>query len=258
MLKLKHIFIVFIFCSSLLPSIKVQAQQQKLNLQEHDHNRYHFGFFVAINQMDFSLKTNEQLIGKKFDPTDYSDFASADKVKFHGVNSEPSMGFTVGIIGNFKLTPNLDLRFVPSLSFGDRILNYSFQEFYDIEDPQMLSISKHIISTNVDLPFYIKYKSKRAGNFRAYILSGVKFTIDMAANSDKNKQENEDLLKLKSSDISFEAGVGIDYYFDFFKFSVEMKMGYGFNNLLATEGNIFSDGIKSINSKTFQLSLTFE
>ncbi len=258
LLKIKHIFIVCIVSLLLLSSSVIQAQQVKLRLQEHDHHPYHFGFFVAINQMDFSIKTNEQFIGITYDPSEYTDFVGADFVQFYGVNSQPSKGFTVGIIGNLKITPNLDLRFVPSLSFGERILNYSIYKFIIGENPSLVNITKQIISTNVDLPFIIKYKSKRAGNFRAYVLSGVKFTIDMAANSDKNRQQNEDFLRLKSSDIAFEAGVGFDYYFDFFKFGVEMKMGYGINNLLDTEGNIYADGVKSLHSKTFQLSLTFE
>lgn len=242
----------------MLSSFTISAQHLKMNLQEHDYNRYHFGFFVALNQMDFSLKTNEIYMGSSYDPSEYSDFVGVDIVQFNGVSSKSGMGFTVGIIGNLKITPNLDLRFVPSLSFGDRTLIYTIRQIIIGEDPTILSLSKNIISTNVDLPFYIKYKSDRAGNFRVYVLGGVKFIIDMAANSDKNKQQNEDYLRLKKGDIAFEAGAGIDYYFDFFKFGIEIKMGYGFNNLLATEGNIFADGIKSINSKTFQLSLTFE
>ena len=262
LLKFKHTFISALLGVLLLLSISMQAQKGRLNLQEHDQNRYHFGFFVALNQMDFSIQTNEALFGSYIElhpaEFEYTDFVGLDFIQFYGVHSLPSTGFTLGIIGNLKITPNLDLRFVPSLSFGERILNYSFQTIILGTEPEILNISKHIISTNVDLPFYLKYKSKRAGNFRAYLLSGVKFTIDMASNSDKNKSENGDFLRLKTSDISFEAGVGMDYYFDFFKFSLELKMGYGFNNLLATEGNVFADGIKSIHSKTFQISLTFE
>lgn len=260
LLKLKHTFISILFGTLLLLSISMQAQKGRLNLQEHDQNRYHFGFFVALNQMDFSIKTNEEFIGSFIDYNlkEYQDFANVDNILFYGVHSTPSTGFTLGIIGNLKITPYLDLRFAPSLSFGERILNYSFQTTTFGTEPEIINISKHIISTNVDLPFYLKYKSKRAGNFRAYLLSGVKFTIDMAANSDKNKDSTEGLLILKTSDIAFEVGVGADYYFNFFKFSLEVKMGYGFNNILASEDNIFADGIKSIHSKTFQISLTFE
>ena len=93
---------------------------------------------------------------------------------------------------------------------------------------------------------------------RAFVFGGVKASIDMAANSDKNLQQNEDLLRLAKTDLLFETGVGIDYYFDFFKFSIELKMAYGINNLIVTEGNMYADALKSIRSKVFQLSLTFE
>ena len=257
-MKLKYFILAFLFGGLLLTPSALQAQKTRLNLQEHDYNPYHFGFFVAVNQMDFSIKSNDNLIGVIYDPANYSDFVGTNHVQFYGVFSEPSMGFTVGIIGNLKINKYLDLRFIPSLSFGERTLSYSIMKHYDASDPEMVLLKKSIVSTHVDFPFHIKYKSKRLNNLRAYILGGVKISIDMAANSDKNQQQNEDLLRLKQTDLLFETGVGFDYYFDFFKFGLELKVAYGLNNLIATEGNMFADALKGIHSKTIQLSLTFE
>ncbi len=256
-LNFKHFITSVFFCCLLLLSIHSKAQHSKTNLQEHDYQRYHFGFFVAANQMDFSIKTNRSLIGATYNTAEYSDFTAYNQVTFLGVESEATPGFTVGIIGNLKLHKYFDLRVIPSLSFGERILNYSV-EGTGTGGTEIINVKKNIVSTHVDVPVHIKYKSKRWNNYRAYVLSGVKFSFDMAANSDKNKQQNEDLIRLKTSDILFEAGVGFDYYFDFFKFALEIKMSYGLNNILATSGNLFSDGIESIHNKNFQISITFE
>jgi hypothetical protein len=256
LLRYKVIFIFSFFSALFL--LTSTAQAQITNLQEHDFRRYHFGFFVAANQMDFSLKTNEELIGKAYAPDDYTDFVGLDSVQFFGVHGIPHTGFTVGIIGNLKLFEYLDFRFVPSLAFGERTLNYSIRQFEDEVDPEMVNLKKNIVSTHVDLPFFVKYQSKRVNNFRAYILGGIKFSLDLAANSDRNKQETGDFLRLRKTDILIESGVGVNYYFFFFKFGIELKVAYGINNLMVSEDNIFADGVKSIRSKIFQLSLTFE
>jgi hypothetical protein len=255
--KLGFSFIIGI----LLVSSSSHAQGNHVeNLVQRDFNPYHFGFILSVNQMNFSLKVNESAIGKVTINPDVYEFANADSVKFQSINNEPVVGFTVGIVTNLRIAPLLDLRFIPSLSFGERKLNYSFISYKDLDDPinQPVSIQKSIRSTHIDLPLYIKYKSKRAHNIRAYVLGGVKYTYDLAANSKKNEEANADLLLLNRHDWLVEAGGGFDFYFPYFKFGVELKMSYGFNDLLISENNIYTDGITSLNSKLFQISFTFE
>lgn len=240
-------------------SFDAEAQGNHVeNLVQRDFDLYHFGFILSVNQMNFSLKVDESAIGKVTLYPDVFEFANSDSVKFLGMNNEPVVGFTVGIVGNLRLAPLLDLRFIPSLSFGERKLNYSFIEYKSGEELPRPFTQKSIRSTHIDLPLYIKYKSKRATNLRGYILGGVKYTFDLAANSKKNKEANEEYLRLDKHDWLVEAGFGFDYYFPYFKFGVELKMSYGFNNLLISENNIYTDGIDRLNSKLFQISFTFE
>jgi hypothetical protein len=172
-------------------------------------------------------------------------------VEIYGISSRPTIGFTLGLIGNKKINQYLDLRFTPGLAFGERILDYTFR------DPK-LSEKITIKSTHIDLPVYIKYKSKRAKNFRAYVLGGAKLSIDLAANSEKNVEENKKSVLLKRNDLMLEAGVGFDFYMSFFKFGIEIKMSYGLFDLKNSKNNIYADGIKSLRSKNFMISLTFE
>jgi len=252
--------IIFALLISLIAvSFNVRAQGNRIeNLVQRDYDPYHFGFILSFNQMNFSLKTNEEALGKITRDPNVAEFSGNDSVQFLGVNNEPVIGFTVGIVSNLKLAPLLDLRFIPSLSFGERKLNYAFTGFKDDEEPLNVDIHKSIQSTHIDLPLYIKFKSKRAHNFRAYVLSGIKYTYDLSANSKKNKERNDELLQLGNQDWLFEAGAGFDYYMPYFKFGVELKMSYGFNNLLRSQNNIYVDGIESLKSKLFQISFTFE
>ena len=243
----------------MLGSINMLAQGNRIeNLVQHDHNPYHFGFILSFNQMNFSLKLNEDALGKITPAPDVYEFPGVDSVKFLGMNNQSMPGFTVGIVTDLKLAPLLNLRFIPSLAFGERKLNYTFTRYKTGDEIEDVPIQKSIRSTHIDLPLYIKYKSKRARNVRAYVLGGIKYTFDMAANSKKNQAENEDLLKLNQHDWLVEAGAGFDFYMPYFKFGVELKMSYGFNNLLQSGNNIYTDGIESLKSKLFQISFTFE
>jgi len=258
-LKFYKKIIFGLLISLIAASVNVKAQGNRIeNLVKRDYDPYHFGFILSFNQMNFSLKPNEDVLGKMMATNSVAEFPGIDSVRFLGVNNEPVIGFTVGIVSNLKLTPLLDLRFIPSLSFGERKLNYAFTSFKDDEDPLNVDIHKSIQSTHIDLPLYIKFKSKRAHNFRAYVLSGIKYTYDLSANSKKNKERNDELLQLGNQDWLFEAGAGFDYYMPYFKFGVELKMSYGFNNLLKSQNNIYVDGIESLKSKLFQISFTFE
>ena len=244
--------VVLLFALIFSSSVFAQGNKSE-NLAKRDHDPYHFGFILSFNQMNFSLKVNESAIGIKPDflPADYSSYTSA---KLLGVTSQPVFGFTVGIVSNLKLAPLLDLRLIPSLAFGERKLNYTIsgiEEFPIIEQ-------KSIRSTHVDIPLYVKFKSKRAGNIRAYVLSGIKYTFDLAANSKKNKEAEIDFISLNSQDWLFEAGAGFDFYLPYFKFGVELKMSYGLTDILESQNNFYADGISGLNSKLFQISFTFE
>jgi len=150
-----------------------------------------------------------------------------------------------------------DLRFVPSLLFGERYIEYIFHCYKEnklIDEDFKTNISSSFIS----LPFTLKYKSKRLNNLRGYVFSGVNFVIDLASNA-KKKQNNEDIqIRLKKNDMMLEFGAGFDFYTPFFKFGTEIKIGYGMNDILIRERNIYSAGIDRMNSKIFQLSFTFE
>ena len=122
----------------------------------------------------------------------------------------------------------------------------------------LIDIRKNIPSTFVELPFHFKYKSKRLNNFRAYVLTGVNFRIDLASQANKSREQSQVQVKLKRNDIYYEIGVGFDFYFEWFKLGTEVKMSYGILDILKREDNIYTDGIDKLSSKIFQFSFTFE
>jgi hypothetical protein len=222
----------------------------------YDYARYHFGFILAANQMFFSVKPIEGLNTKWFD-SEAAQEINADSAQIYSIESQPTYGFTVGIVSNLRLGNYFDLRFIPSLSFGERYLNYRFLKVQDGES-SLIDVRKVVPSTFVEMPFHIKYKSQRLNNFRAYVLTGFNYKIDLASQAKRSKDQGEIQVKIGRHDVNWEIGVGFDFYFEWFKLGTEVKMSYGFIDMIKREGNIYTDGIDRLSSKVFQLSFTFE
>jgi hypothetical protein len=257
-LRIIKVVLFFVIGLFLFSSVGLQAQRQVENMPAYDLDPFHFGFVLAINQMHFTVKPLEGLNFKMFDEEQSRDF-SGDSSMLYSVEHDPSVGFTVGIVTNLRLGRYFDLRFIPSLSFGERYLDYRILKFRDMDKPTILNIRKNIPSTFVELPFHLKYKAMRMNNFRPYVLSGFNYRIDLASQANKkNEAAAKTIIKLKRSDIYFEIGMGVDFYFEWFKMGTEVKMSYGALDIMKRENNIYTDGIDKLNSKIFQFSLTFE
>ena len=233
------------------------AQQRKvLNLPTYDQNPYHFGFILAGNQMLFSIKTVDNMSSINFNAAQTPDFP-ADSSFVYELTGIGRPGFTIGILGNLRLGNNTDLRFIPALSFGERALNYNILTYRNGES-KFVEIQKNITSTLLLFPLEFKYRSHRLNNMAAYVLGGATYTIDLASQKKAQANTNDITVKIQRNDVLLEVGTGFDFYTNYFKFGVQAKMGYGLNNLIKKEGNIYTDVIDQLNSKFFLLSFTFE
>ena len=165
------------------------------------------------------------------------------------------MGFTIGIVSDLRLWCDFaDLRFVPSLSFSGEKLIYTFNKLR-ITQSEM----KPTEITNLEFPFMIKLKSQRFwNNTRAYVIGGVKYSIDMASQAKQKESTDIYVVRLKRNDYTYEIGTGFDFYLTYFKFGIELKMDYGIRDLLKRDNTVYTKSIDKLNSKMFLLSFTFE
>ncbi len=254
-------FSVIIFIIFFITTFSSYAQVNKVpNLKLYDYEPYHFGFIIAANEMDFVLETKEELHqlyfkDKQLPQVDLPVYP-VDSAMIYGIEPEATFGFTVGIVGDLRIGNYFNLRAVPSLAFGSRFINYDLRLYQGTDTVSFVSRQK-INSTFVDFPFYLKYKSKRVGNMRAYVFGGVKFSFDLASQAHKQEDDNYE-PKLYRSDTYGLIGAGLDFYMNWFKFGIEFNMSYGLRDMLVREGNIYTDGIESLRSKIFMLTFTFE
>ncbi len=227
---------------SLLPLLST-AQKRPFgvpNKLAYDNQLFHFGFLIGYNQFDFSIKSK-------------ADLSEYDSLMV--INTSPLSGFNLGIVTNLRLGKYFDLRFIPGLSFGDRIVNYTIK----YSNGSSLITKKNVESVYLDLPIMIKFKSSRMHNVRFYVMAGAQYSADLISTEKKqNAKPREVFLKLRRHDFQGMAGVGLDFYLTYFKFTTEFKMSFGFNNLLKPEDNMYASSITSLKSKIMQISFIFE
>jgi len=232
-----------------------------LNMPMYDQESvFHFGFVLGADLSYVTIRPIADLTSHNFDSTFIPDILPLpDSARVLSVTANPAPGFVISIVSNMKLGNNFDLRFIPSLTFGDRDLVYTIRTYRKASE-SLLDITKKVPSTYVNFPLEIKFKSDRYNNFRAYLMAGAQYTLDLASQAKKREQRNSDqkIVKFNRDDIYLEAGVGFDFYNEWFKLGLEFKMMYGLFDQLKRENNLYTNSIQSLKSKIFQFSVTFE
>jgi hypothetical protein len=216
------------------------AQTVPKNLASFDHRKYHFGFLLSGNTSSFNID---------FTP----DFSFEDSLL--SIENKPLQGFNLALLASLDLSPMVRLRFLPGLSFQDRGLLYRFRA----EDGTIETEDKRTESVYIEFPLMLKLRTRRMGNFAPYALIGAKFGRDMQSQSGVSQSFDKDfIIKLKPNDSSLDVGAGADFFLPFFKFSVEMKTAFGFNNVLIQDDSIYSSAIEQLRTRAFIISICFE
>lgn len=220
------------------------AQKPKItNLPGFYRRTIHFGFLLGINSADFKLDRKA--------PTFNDSLLS--------LNVDKMTGFDLGIISELHITRYFRLRFTPSIAFAQRDLKYTFINYRN----EIINYEKPIISTYLEFPLLLKLNSARYNNFSAYLLAGGKYTLDLASNAgaeNTSLNPKDQFVSIMKDDYAFEAGFGFEFYLEYFKFGIELKMSYGLKNIIFPEDppTIFSNPVYDLRSKMFLLSFTFE
>jgi len=228
---------VFAIAIVLFLSHNLYAQRYKvpLNLPNYDKKPIHFGFLIGINSLDFKITPVPNVEDELF-----------------VIQSQNQKGFNLGVVSNIRLGYTLDLRFIPTLSLSERKIFYTL-----IEDNELNNESKNIESTFIEFPLSLKFKSSRYNNGRAYIMTGVKYSLDLASQRNID-DEGLEIVKIKKDDFLYEIGFGLDFYLTYFKFSPELKANFGLSNLAVNDDSIYSRSIKGMRTRGFTISFTFE
>jgi len=185
--------------------------------------------------------------------------AKSDSI--YGVEVVSKPGFNLGMISEFNIFKYLSIRVLPGMNFGQRNLQYKMRDLKKFPDSVVFVKEAPILYVStiaVELPVLLRLKGKRINNYRPYIVGGGNVRYDLETRR-KNQKNGPYSLKIKPLDFFFEVGTGLDFYLTYFKFSTELKMSYGINDILIHESYTdYNKVIDRLKNKMFILSFNFE
>ncbi|RZL66921.1 MAG: PorT family protein [Pedobacter sp.] len=221
-----------------------------------DEERFNWGFSFQY------IVSEYKLVKSKDWRTPYFDEEQGKYITdpLETLHSPTSPGFGIGFVINSKVTPHVDVRFTPTLVFNDRLLDYNYVD-NAVNNPGVTLTQRKVQATMIDFPVGLKLKSDRLWNFRAYMIGGLKYSMDLASGKKTNDAAAapiDKLVKNKKSFLSYEAGIGFDIYFEYFKMSPELKVSHSFKDILIHDRTPYSDPIEKAKLRHFTFSLFFE
>lgn len=232
-------YIFFILILIVFQPNSFGQKQKPKNDSWYDDKPLHFGFSLGMNLMDFNI-------------TPSHNYSQSDSL-FPEVNIL-NPGINIQIITNFRLARHFDFRFLPGVAFGQRNVKY-YQDGVIVNERQRLE------SSFLEFPFLLKFKGDRLNNIRPYLIGGINYRYDLAGKKEYD-DEKPVYLRLKRSDIYYEAGAGLDFYLPYFKLSVELKLSTGVRDVIvhdpAPKNPQFANAIEKMKSQIWILAFHFE
>lgn len=203
-MDIKRLLIILFIAASSLP---LRAQ---MNNPYVDDKIVHFGFSLGMNFMSYGVRESLDTINGEV---------------YHARVSSMMPGFSVGFITDLRMTRHLNLRFTPTLHFGQRTLTYKTESGAEVKGSEGNGRYAEVLSLPLDVPLYLKWSSEREKNYRPYVIVGGGVSFDFGG-------QKERVIYQKNFDYFAAFGFGCDFYFRWFKFCPEIKYCLGFNNVL--------------------------
>jgi hypothetical protein len=226
----------------LVMGISSQAQKFKQERYKNfDKRTFHFGFMLGFNSSDFTV---------------YQDVNAYEQYGLKLLENDAQPGGQLGILTTMKLgTPVLRLRFIPTLSFQEKLLRYTFED--TLLNTDQIG-EERVNSTNLDFPLMLQFRTKRYNNFTAYALVGGQYSIDLQSQEKASQNYIDPYIKIKRNDIQGQIGGGVEFFAPYFKFGIELKYSHGFINSFIQDNTNIADPINKLYNKVWSLSLIFE
>ncbi len=242
-------FFIPLFSFVLLVSSCLYAQKKDRveYLPNFDKKQLHFGYYLGLNKKGFKINYNaSNSVVNNFN-TDY-------------IAVEESYGFNIGLVVDYKLHDNINLRFEPGLSSNTRTLTYN-PVVVDPSDAQLSGNVREVPGTYARFPLLLKFSTNRLHNVRPYVIGGLSYDYNFSSNENNSDDNFSGQFRMKSSNFSYEVGIGIDIYLYFFKFSPSIRGVFALNNELVPDnfsGSPYTDPVNFFGTRGVFLNFTFE
>ena len=219
-------------------AFQAEAQRRKAGLTLHrvesDQKKIKYGFFLGGHQSYYGLKYSNA-----FSTPEYDNVSS--------ITPNPKLGFNLGFMINVRLADQFSIRLVPvKIGLYQHEVQYNFTD--GTVDTQLIE------STRLEPGIFIKYRSIRRYNSRMYIIAGVSGSI---RSGKEDIDTTQDRLEVGRTNVKIEVGIGLERYFEFFKFQPELRYARGLSNVLNNTSNFYHNGISQLVTHNFSIYLHF-
>ena len=206
------------------------------NLQNFDKKKLHFGYYIGLNQYNFKI--------------DYKENPN------YTTQVEEELGLKIGLIGDFRINEFLNLRFEPGLHTNKGALKFNERSNFTQNSDTLRSVK----STYIHIPILLKFSSKRIDNYRPYLIGGISTSFNLSSNENSPEDNKNNVFRLKSNNLYYELGFGIDFYLQYFKFSPSIRGLFSLKNEIVPDNDIdspWTGNIKKFSTRGFFINLTF-
>lgn len=212
---MKHFIIIYLLQ---LMCCGMFAQERTVENRPYtDLRPFHFGVLVGTHLQDLELmNVGPQTITEEDGTTSVANI-TCDQDRW-----DP--GFTVGVLGEFRLSTHFQFRIAPALYFGTR--HITFHNFGVLDaNGQATETTQEMKTVYISSAFDLIFSAPRFNNHRPYLMAGINPMINLSG-------RDNDVFKLKKYDAFLELGLGCDFYLPFFKLRPELKFMYSLTNSL--------------------------
>jgi Outer membrane protein beta-barrel domain len=205
----------------------------QLNYLEKGTKALYWGISLGLNTSNFSIDRQEIN-------------TSNDTILSIDGRSQP--GYNLGLIGNWQFNKYFDLRFIPTMTFSEKIIDYHTTNSI---------VENKMNTTYLTFPVLLRFKSEPVKDLRIFVIAGMKYDYNIIPQQRTNNEPNK--IVLKKNGLSMEYGIGLQYFFPYFIFSPELKYSHSLYNMYdAGQSDINNSAIKGLYPRSLTLSINFE
>lgn len=219
MLGKKVILFILLISQTLLLA---QRRQKVEYLSNFDEDQLRWGFYLGLNYNDYNISYKAP-----------QEFPNAY------IETDPKMGFNIGLIGDLRLHQNVSLRLEPGLMTNTKTL------YFRHLGTAMDSV-REANGTFLHIPLLLQFNANRINNIRPYVAAGIAYDYNFASNFNNPDDNASGEFRMTKNNFMYELGVGMDFYFYYFKFSPSIRGVFAVNKEMKDDENPNSPWTKPV------------
>jgi len=211
------------------------VREKLRNLDNVDQKKWTWGYYLGLNSYDYKF--------------DYDEVVEE-------IQTETSLGFNVGLVGDMRLNNYFNLRLEPGISFVTRNLTFP--------DPRLLTEvdqTREVTSTYINVPLLLKFSTKRLNNFKPFVVGGVSWSRNLSSNEESPDDNSAGQFRQKTNLFNYELGIGVDLYLFYFKFTPSIRGVFAMTNEIvpdADPNSPYTGSVSTMQSRGVFLNFTFQ